>query len=281
MKIQYDKPGYVNIRGTNGTGKTTLIKRFIPEGAELKFFEDIGCYYYDCGTHFVVGRYDTATGGLDAVRGTYDEKTGTGLRSFAAGQEAIKRLAVQKLTFAEGLIMSGVHKGSMEVIDHLHAQNVPVVWLTIEVPMEVAFESVLMRRVKRGDLRPLKTDAVANKTSGVASAHNKAMLSASRLLKVVRVTREHAFPTIELLLSGRTFDEAKAVLPPDLYTPTDLEATKKAAKQWVAKEFVTPPDDMVAQHMPTQAELEAKKPAPAAKVEAPKTTRTLGAFFKK
>ncbi len=235
-------PGFVNCRGTNGSGKSTMIRRYLPESAKLHFFEDIGCHYYDCGTHFIVGKYENACGGLDGVKGIDGEKAADGktIMPYEAGQQAIIRLAKQKTTFGEGLIYGTTFKGSKEVYDALKEAGVPYFWFSIDIPPEEVFRSVLKRRVEAGNLEPLNTANVAAKFRPVLASHNKATESG---IWTFCGNREEVVENIQRLLDG---------LPPtkSINQMFDLEQSKINMKVWTDKGTVTPDEELVALHAP-------------------------------
>jgi hypothetical protein len=235
-------PGFVNARGTNGTGKSTIIRKYLTPGAKLMYFEDIGCHFYDCGTHFIVGKYESACGGLDGVRGLDADKAPDGqtIMPYEAGQRAIMRLSHQKTTFGEGLIYGTTFKGSQEVYEHLKGMDVPYFWFSIDISPEEVFRSVLERRVKNGNKEPLPTANVAAKFRPVLASHNKA----SELgVWTFCGDREEVANNIALLLEGK-----EPTKP--LGQKFDLEKAKADMKVWTDKEFVSPTPEMIEQHFP-------------------------------
>lgn len=235
MTFKLGDPGLINIRGTNGTGKSTIIRKYLTQGAVLKHFDDLNCHYYDCGTHFIVGKYESDCGGLDGVRGTHDKDTGKGLMPYESGQQAMIRLAKIKTTFAEGLIYGTTFKGSAEVYEALKAECVPYFWFSINITPEEVFNSVLSRRVKNGNYEPLNTANVAAKFRPVLASHNKA----SELgIWTLCGDREEVAENIQRLLDG---------LPPTkaLGEKFDLEKAKQDMAVWTDKGSVTPDQEMI------------------------------------
>ncbi|ACV50059.1 conserved hypothetical protein [Delftia phage PhiW-14] len=252
--FKFGDPGLINIRGTNGSGKSTIVKRYIPKGAVQKRFDDIGTTYYDCGTHFVVGRYETDCGGLDAVRGTYDPKTGQGIRPFEAGQIAIGRLAPLKTTFAEGVIYGTTFKGSKEVHDELAKTNTPYFWFSIDMPFQEVFDSVLLRRVKSGNADPLSTENIAKKFRPVLASLDKAVDAG---LWTIYGHRDVIAQNVDDLVNNRPLTNADLI-----GRKPDLTKFNKEAQVWFDKGTVSPTQEMIDEHFP--------KP----------TTHGLGGFFK-
>lgn len=236
-------PGFINPRGTNGTGKSTIIRKYLTPDAQLKHFDDLNCHYYDCGTHFIVGKYESDCGGLDGVRGTADKKKGIeGYMPYEAGQIAIMRLSKIKTTFGEGLIYGTTFQGSREVYDDLHAAGVPYFWFSINITPEEVFNSVLSRRVKNGNLEPLNTHNVGSKFRPVLASHNKAVDHGIWALCGDRV---EVAENIERLLVGQ-------VPTKDIGEKYDLLAVRDLMAPWMAMGEVKPTAEMIEALAPKQ-----------------------------
>jgi len=244
------QPGFINIRGTNGTGKSFMMRQFITEGATLHNIEDLNCAYYDCGTHYVIGSYANSCGGLDGVKGTHHEtKNPDGMRSYESGQKAIMRLAKEKTVFAEGLIFSGTFKGTQEVFDELKAAGVPMFVFTIDIELDAAIESVMERRVKKGNVEPMNIDNVISVFMRSYVTYNKCVDYGMHAYKGDRDAVKQA---IHGVLEG--------VKPTLTQEKVDMDKLNAYLKTMKGKEVV-----------PTQAQIDTHLPKP--------TTNSLFGFF--
>lgn len=228
-EFKLGKPGIVLIRGTNGTGKSTIIKNFLPDDAKLCHFEDLNCHYYDCGTHFIVGKYETDCGGLDGVRGNDTWK------GYYAGQEAIRRLSETKTTLAEGILASSTFEGTYNTVKAAADRGHPTFWFSIDIPLELVFESVLRRRVAKGNVEPLVTDNVAAKYRTVPMTHNKAVEAG---VWAFRGDRAQVLDGIRAVFAGQHHDLK-------IGETFNMDEIKKVKNEWEAKGQVAPTQAMI------------------------------------
>jgi hypothetical protein len=151
----------ISIMGTNGSGKSTLVRKFLPDDA--KIIEHPLSRVYDCGTHYVIGRYDTDCGGLDGLKDFYDV--------IPLVMEFIKT----KDVFIEGVLFGGIYKTPAEIDDMVTALGHKYYWTKIEITLEECVESVLIRRVRGGKFDSFEPSRVTNKYNGARSSFNKAI----------------------------------------------------------------------------------------------------------
>lgn len=142
----------VNVRGTNGSGKTTVVQELVPAADRQRFVicehrytdkkgrdkvkELIG---YRVGATILVGRYDTACGGCDGMPSVY-----------AAYQavEAAAALPGARFVLFEGLMLSGIYQSVVDTQNRLKAAGHEFVWAFMPVPIEECVRRVIARTAK-------------------------------------------------------------------------------------------------------------------------------------
>lgn len=141
----------INIRGTNGSGKSTTVRRLMSYLGDQHFTEvkhgRVTCYEYhqsygDRGDVkiAVIGAYKTATGGCDTVK-TQDEVC-----------ELVRTYASQGWhVIFEGVVISTLHSRYSKLADELLAgYNIPTVFAYMDTPPERCLQNVKARRVAAG-----------------------------------------------------------------------------------------------------------------------------------
>lgn len=137
----------VNIRGTNGSGKSTIVRTLMEGRNPIPFVADgpgkrqvLGYSVRnpnpECHTPVaVVGRYETACGGCDTIK-TQDEV-----------QARVRGHAPSRHVLFEGVIVSDIYGRYKEMAD-----NYPGEWLFayLDTPLAVCFERIAGRRVAAG-----------------------------------------------------------------------------------------------------------------------------------
>lgn len=151
----------ISIMGTNGSGKSTLMKKFLPDDA--KVIKHPLSTVYDCGTHFVIGRYDTDCGGLDGLKDFYDVIP------------LVKEFIQQKDVFVEGVLFGGIYKTPSEIDDMITAEGHSYFWVKIEITAQQCADSVLIRRIRNGNFKDFDPAKLVNKYNGARSSFNKAI----------------------------------------------------------------------------------------------------------
>ena len=124
----------INIRGTNGSGKTWTVRQLINAYAATPIMCGKYIEGYQCGGARVVGRYDRPSGGCDAIK-TQDEVCNL-VRSYSAHGPVI----------FEGLLVSGIfdryRKLSSEYIDYR--------WVFLNTPLDICLGNISARRMQVG-----------------------------------------------------------------------------------------------------------------------------------
>lgn len=133
----------INIRGTHGSGKTTIARKVMAQFPKPKpiYVEGrtapIG---YHCGERlFVAGSYENVSGGCDTIP------------KVDVIYKIIRRYAKRGFdVLFEGILA----QHSTPSILKLHDRGYDVAVVAIDIPVEKAIRGVLARRKARGDTRP-------------------------------------------------------------------------------------------------------------------------------
>ncbi len=191
----------VQIRGTSGSGKTWLIYKLMEHlNAQpiLRDDEKIEGYLLDQNIR-VAGRYTTACGGMDTIRGKED------------GEALIRKYAELGHVFFEGLLISGVWGRWYKL-----AQDYPgqYLWLFMDTPLEKCHEQVMIRNGGK----PISMKNLEGKHRAVKSAYKKAEAAGEKAVWI-----DHTRPWEHLLevLDEHLFQTAAT--PPD---PPSSESTQ-------------------------------------------------------
>lgn len=200
----------VNIRGTSGSGKTTVVTRLIeywcaegldlelPDGEEVAGkMRKIG---HRCGNVFVVGRYDTTCGGCDTM-------SWKGAADYVC--ELVRHRAQLGPVLFEGLMVSGWGTGRLRSLWEQTERKLHVIQLT--TPLEECLESVRARRaaahaakaaarpgVELPPLKPLNPDNTVAKWHGTMRGSELLQKSG---VPVLFLDREAAYHRAKELLS--------------------------------------------------------------------------------
>lgn len=158
----------VNIRGTNGSGKTTTVRAIMNRLTHIRdYTTKNGVFthvYKNANDEFVffIGKYEGAvTGGVDRVKNVRDVV------------EACRELSGYGHIVMEGLLMSGLQQLTKDVADacvgsaQLHA-------LTLDTPKEKCIEQTMKRRALAGNDKPFDPGkSLLPKYRAVELAHAK------------------------------------------------------------------------------------------------------------
>jgi hypothetical protein len=153
----------INIRGTHGSGKSTVVRELMraskicspiygvlgrkrPEAYRLTME---GCP----ADTFVLGPYETACGGCDAVQ------------PYALIPQLIEKYAARGSVVFEGALISSCWGAIGEALER-RGRNAAVLFL--DTPLEVCVERVNARRRARGDARAFDASKLAGKHARIA-----------------------------------------------------------------------------------------------------------------
>jgi hypothetical protein len=177
----------VNIRGTNGSGKSTAVTRYmevIRVEEELKQGGKTWAYRL-CNGVFVLGRYTTACGGCDTVKTFADVKAG------------VTELASLGAVIFEGVLWSTCFKPSVELAQSLPQHH--FIFAMMDTPADACLRRVLARRKQAGNEKPF--DPTKQQKKHVTIARIQRRLEAAGFDARI-LPHANAFSTIEEWLRG-------------------------------------------------------------------------------
>jgi predicted kinase len=137
-----------NIRGTSGSGKTHLVRQLVKKREGITITDDAGNIFGYRLPHnlWVLGRYDDAIkgGGVDNITGRLVKRfqaAGLEGNSMDAVEAQVRKWAESgRHVIFEGLIVTSVWGRWVRL-----AQDLPMMFLFLDTPMEVCYERVLQR----------------------------------------------------------------------------------------------------------------------------------------
>lgn len=177
----------INIRGTSGSGKSTIVRDTLSFGAKTSFRQPLrkqplGYLVSNpghAGNFCVIGHYESACGGCDTLPG-YD-------RTFELVREG---LGYAPNVVFEGLLVSEEVKRTVELHNAFPGELRVIL---LETPVEECLDSIRARRLARGDERPLKEDNTRNRVETIRRSVAKLEQAG------VEVHRLHRHPAAQLV----------------------------------------------------------------------------------
>lgn len=179
----------VNIRGTSGSGKSTVARAFLDNypRQELKDADGkIKGYRVDLTSEglnnplFILGRYTTACGGLDTIN-TQQEAADLAVKAWSSGGHVLM----------EGLLTSAA--GPKGAVPITLKPTGSAIYAVLDTPLDTCLERVMKRREARGDTRPFNPTNTEAKYSQVFSA---ATLLHNDGDKVITLDHQNAFKQV-------------------------------------------------------------------------------------
>lgn len=131
----------LDIRGTNGSGKTWIMRQLLAQGAHLPIEENGKCIGYSLGEGIaIVGRYTKTGGGCDGLKGGVVEV-----------ERVVRQLHPQyRHLLLEGIMVSHLyerfHKLALELGDYR--------FLFLNTPLKTCIARVRARRWAKGNRKP-------------------------------------------------------------------------------------------------------------------------------
>ena len=189
----------LNIRGTNGSGKTHLVRRLLAEHENEVIYDQTGkkivAYNLFNLNTFVVGRYDVSCGGADTMPKPKDM---TDWNSMDVVEQEVRRYAKMGNVLFEGLIVSSVDGRWFKISEEL-----PFTWAFLDTPMEVCRQRV----GERNGGKLLKNEELGLEKTHLGLVYKRCQTHLRRAqaagLNVLVVNYERAYETIqEQLLSA-------------------------------------------------------------------------------
>lgn len=177
----------INLRGTNGSGKSTVAFKLIAEGSIderlAEYQTPKGAQRFVMGYRvpslnlIVVGKYETVCGGCDGIH-TQD----------LIKEAVINAAGVAKNVLFEGVIVSTLFSGYLELSRKLSAEiGQGLTWAYLDTPLEVC----LARIYKRNGGKPIKEELVEAKIRSIEATARKAS-EAGEIVKTIRHKRAMA-----------------------------------------------------------------------------------------
>jgi hypothetical protein len=159
----------INIRGTHGSGKSTLVKQVmerykaVPESYSAKggkkSAKPVGYVMESCaGKLFVVGPYETACGGCDAVQ------------PYALIWPKVVEYAAQGHVLFEGALVSSSY-GNIGRDSEVYGDD--FVFAFLNTPLDVCLERIRKRRESKGNTKPLDPKNTRVKFENVQRSYEK------------------------------------------------------------------------------------------------------------
>lgn len=178
----------INIRGTNGTGKSTLMRNYIGDFKRLEYQVTSGrtIKVLQNGNRYILGDYTRDCGGLDTFK-TLDEV-----------RECVRHYIALGDVFMEGMMYSTLFSTPAAIDDEITALGHEYYWVHLDVPVEVCIQSTVERRVKNGNFKDFDPIQLAKKWRSTGAAFNKAV--DDRL--TYRGGRQHCKIAIDSALKG-------------------------------------------------------------------------------
>lgn len=148
----------VNIRGTNGSGKSTVMRHLIDlfKMDEVDWTENASGYKSTRHKIAVVGKYKTACGGCDGIHPQQHIKDAI-LEAFSRGS---------KIVLFEGIMASLTFGPWAEFVE---ANGLEPVWAYLDTPPELCLERIY----KRNGGKAIKEDLVLDKVRATERTRDK------------------------------------------------------------------------------------------------------------
>lgn len=155
------KPTVVNLRGTSGSGKTTIVRNVLSHGNWEIWSEQgkiLGYVNLELGWA-VVGSYENTCGGCDGIR-TQDET-----------ENRVRFLVSQGFSVLfEGLLISTITGRWATLAQSIDAN---MLFYYIDTPLEECIERVKHRRLAAGNTKPFNTDNTVNRVKAIETTRQK------------------------------------------------------------------------------------------------------------
>ena len=181
----------IQIRGSNGSGKTTTVKQFVERNnlhIEEIFIKGKKTFITTNDKHSIVvlGRYDKNIGGCDL----FDNKE----HVFNTILYVVTTFRPEIIIF-EGLIYSFTYKFASNLSDYMKNYKYSYQGICLYIPIEVALERIYIRNGGK----PIKEDYIITKTKTLISSYRK-LLSNGYNVKMVdtsKIEKENMYKILE------------------------------------------------------------------------------------
>ncbi len=157
----------ISVRGTNGSGKSTVVRGLMERGAAKPIFGVLGpsrpeayklLLAFVAEPVFVIGPYVSETGGCDSVH------------PFKLIIELLNKYSKQGHIVFEGMMISDTY-GRIGVL--LERWGLQAVFAFLPTPLDECIRRVEQRRINRGNQKPLNPKNTINRYKSVQRVRDK------------------------------------------------------------------------------------------------------------
>lgn len=184
----------LSLRGTNGSGKSTVIRAFFAEYKHKPIYGVLGPRLAEANQVtvakcakpvFVLGPYQVVTGGCDRII------------PFDLIPELINKYAARGHVIFEGVIVASIY-GQIGTLMEKYKQE--AVMLFLDTPLETCIERVQSRRNERSDGRTFDPSNLAQKYKACQRVKERAQKD--KIMRVVEASSTEAHIVMAKLLRG-------------------------------------------------------------------------------
>jgi hypothetical protein len=157
----------ISIRGTHGSGKSTIMKALITQYATERFYGRAGKHRPEAyalaipgvtSVVYVLGPYETACGGCDCIQ------------PYALILDLLAEYSSRGHVLLEGALVSS----SYGTVGHFMEKFGPRgIMAFLTTPLEECIKRIVQRRLDRGDLRPLNTKNTEGKNRSMLNTRKQ------------------------------------------------------------------------------------------------------------
>lgn len=161
----------VNLRGTSGSGKTTIVRHVLSRGSWEKWKQDgkVLGYYNNELMWAVVGSYENTCGGCDGIK-TQDETESRIKTLLSCGYSVL----------FEGLLISTLTSRWEKFAKNIDAN---MLFYYLDTPIEECIERVKQRRILAGNQKPFNTENTVNRVKAIETTRQKLTAAGCYCLK--------------------------------------------------------------------------------------------------
>lgn len=184
----------ISVRGTNGSGKSTVVRGLMGLGVAKPIFGVLGpskpeAYKVQLPNVtepvYVLGPYVTETGGCDCVQ------------PFDLILELLEKYAARGHVVFEGMMVSDTYGRIGRLLEKYGQQ---AVFTFLPTPLEECIRRVEERRVGRGNTKPLNPKNTTNRYASVQKVRDK--IEAAGIMRTVTLTVGAEADDVQALLMG-------------------------------------------------------------------------------
>lgn len=161
--MEKSKLTVINLRGTSGSGKTSVVKNILSQNIWTPWIYDgkIFAYYDENSRWAVIGSYENACGGCDTIK-TQNEVESRIEQFLNAGYNVV----------FEGLLISTLSsrwiKFSQKISDRAN-----MLFYYLDTPIETCLERVKNRRISKGNVKPFNPTNTVERVKAIDTTYKK------------------------------------------------------------------------------------------------------------